>query len=455
MSSRCWTASSPPSTRTAARSSCAVHLASARPRCSTRWRPRRRRAGCACCARRASRPSRPSRTPDCAGCSGRSCDRRSTRQRSRWRRCARPSITPRQDAPPDLFAVAMAALTVLTTAADELPVVVLVDDLHWLDAPSTEALGFVLRRIQDDAIVAVTATRHDGPGDREAREMVLQPLVPAAARTLLERTAHALPPPNQRQILRLADGNPLAIIELALADAHGSHAPLRSDDAIPLTARLIDAFAQRAVGLDDAARAVLLAAALAPGTTRDEIVRAAAVAADTAPSYDALDDTIDAGLLTDDDAAVAFRHPLARAAVITTSTRSERRTMHRSLATVISEPERNVWHRAQAAVAARREPRGRARGPRPSPLRPADRRPPGARRRADRRHRRAGPPAHRRRGTGHRPRRPPPRPPPGGDGRSARTERRRPPAPARPAHRVRRRRPPRRAAVPRADRPVT
>ena len=94
--------------------------------------------------------------------------------------------------PPDLFAVAMAALTVLTVAADALPVVLLVDDLQWFDGPSTDVLGFVMRRIHDDAIVAFVAGRPEAPRYGDAHELVLSPLVPADATALLEpRRRHA------------------------------------------------------------------------------------------------------------------------------------------------------------------------------------------------------------------------------------------------------------------------
>ena len=263
-----------------------------------------------------------------------------------------PSTTSPPGDPPDLFAVAMAALTVLTAAADALPVVLVVDDLHWFDAPSADVLGFVMRRIHDDAIVAFVACRPDAARQGDARELELPPLDPSdargAARAQRRRAADAQSPRDPA----LGGGQPAGDRRAGpRRQPPVTHASLRIDEEIPLTARLIDAFAQRTVGLDDTARAVLLAAALAPGTNSDEIVRVPrASAAGTSPSHAALDVAVDAGLLIDDDAHVAFRHPLARAAVIATSTRSERRTMHDSLAAIIKEPERNLWHRAQAAV---------------------------------------------------------------------------------------------------------
>src|SRR5215218_8820412 len=48
----------------------------------------------------------------------------------------------------DRFIIAAATLTLLGAAAERRPLLAVVDDVHWLDAPSAEVLGFVARRLQ-------------------------------------------------------------------------------------------------------------------------------------------------------------------------------------------------------------------------------------------------------------------------------------------------------------------
>src|SRR5258708_39638712 len=48
-------------------------------------------------------------------------------------------------APPDLFLVALAALELLTADASRAPLLVVVDDAHWLDRSSRDVLTFVAR----------------------------------------------------------------------------------------------------------------------------------------------------------------------------------------------------------------------------------------------------------------------------------------------------------------------
>jgi predicted ATPase len=65
----------------------------------------------------------------------------------------------KDDAPPEHFHIAMAALDLLSEVAAESPLLILVEDAHWLDGPSADVLAFVARRIESDSIVLLAATR--------------------------------------------------------------------------------------------------------------------------------------------------------------------------------------------------------------------------------------------------------------------------------------------------------
>src|SRR5262249_51617974 len=89
----------------------------------------------------------------------------------------------------DRFAVGAATLNLLATAAEKEPLLILVDDVHWLDGPSTDALRFAARRLFADRVAVILATRL-GEGTElewpDAEELVVAPLDAAGSRTLLE-----------------------------------------------------------------------------------------------------------------------------------------------------------------------------------------------------------------------------------------------------------------------------
>jgi hypothetical protein len=101
---------------------------------------------------------------------------------------------------PDLFVVALAALNLLAEAADRIPLLLLVDDAHWLDPPSVQALGFIARRIESEPIAVLVALRdgHVGPLDLAGLpELSLSALDAQAAAALLDARARPPAPPGE------------------------------------------------------------------------------------------------------------------------------------------------------------------------------------------------------------------------------------------------------------------
>ncbi|HQR27976.1 MAG TPA: helix-turn-helix transcriptional regulator, partial [Nocardioides sp.] len=146
-------------------------------------------------------------------------------------------------------------------------------------------------------------------------------------------------------LLALAEGNPLALLELA-----GDDLDVLATDPAELPARVPDtvtaAFARRLDLLDDACRAALLVAAVCGG---DLLVTTQACALlGVAP--DALAEAEDAGLVSVRAGQIAFRHPLVRAAVYSGAGARERREAHAAVAQALPEgdDDRRAWHLAEA-----------------------------------------------------------------------------------------------------------
>ncbi len=153
---------------------------------------------------------------------------------------------------PDVFLIGLATLGVLTESAATTPLLVVVDDAHWLDRSSAEVLAFVARRL--DMEVGALALR--GPR-RRAEPPRWEPTFPsfslsglddATSRTLLDVNGATLTADLQKRILAEAAGNPLALIELPTVTA-GLESTLIWQP-LPLTARLEAAFTTRLNALD-------------------------------------------------------------------------------------------------------------------------------------------------------------------------------------------------------------
>jgi DNA-binding CsgD family transcriptional regulator len=254
----------------------------------------------------------------------------------------------------DRFLVSAAALTLLAAAAEDGPVLCLVDDAQWLDVPSADSLVFTARRLDAEGIVILFAAREgevrrfDAPG---LDELGVGELDQDSAEVLLDRAAGEASPSVRERLLAEAAGNPLALLELP-AGLSSPQLAGRGElpDAIPLSSRLQAAFRQRIEALPRSAQAALLSAAAEDEGELAVILRAAG---ELALPLDALDPAEEAGLIETDDLTLRFRHPLVRSAAYQTATLGERRRAHGALANAFSaggRTEAALWHRAMATL---------------------------------------------------------------------------------------------------------
>ena len=144
--------------------------------------------------------------------------------------------------PPDRLVVSNAALALLRQVATGGPLLLVIDDLPWLDRSSADVLGFVARRLTGGRVGLVSAARSDAKTffDGTALPVLqLHPLAPEAANTLLRRRYPTLAPGVRRRLLDVACGNPLALLELPAALSGRQRTSLQSLPAVlPLSSRL-------------------------------------------------------------------------------------------------------------------------------------------------------------------------------------------------------------------------
>jgi hypothetical protein len=251
---------------------------------------------------------------------------------------------------PDRFLVGLAALSLLSYAAEEDPLICLVDDQQWLDQASAQVLSFIARRLGAESVGLVFATRALGGDLAGLPELAVEGLRKADARALLDGALTG--PVDARvcdQIVAETRGNPLALLELprtltAAELAGGFGLPA----AIPITRSIEESFRRRIVVLPADSRRLLVLAAADP-TGDPALVWWAA--SRLGISAEAAGAAAEAGL-AEFGLRVRFRHPLVRSAAYWSAPIQERRQAHGALAEAIdpqADPDRRAWHRAQAA----------------------------------------------------------------------------------------------------------
>ncbi|GAA1121795.1 LuxR family transcriptional regulator [Kribbella jejuensis] len=249
---------------------------------------------------------------------------------------------------PDRFMVGLAVLSLISDLADEQPVLVVVDDVQWLDTATAQTLGFVARRIGAEAVGLLFGAREPGVELSGLPELGVDGLPDDDALALLGSAVEfLLDEPIRNRIVAETRGNPLALLELPrgltatqLAAGFG----LVGQQGLP--GRIEQSFLRQADTLPAPTRQLLLVAAAEP-MGDPVLVRRAADQLGIDEVFAEID-----GLVTLGE-RVTFRHPLVRSALYGSASATERRAVHLALADATDEaadPDRRAWHRAAAAT---------------------------------------------------------------------------------------------------------
>ncbi|MEV7326359.1 AAA family ATPase [Streptomyces sp. NPDC093970] len=253
--------------------------------------------------------------------------------------------------PPGITEVAAAMLSLIAAAATDRPLFFAIDDAHWFDGESARVCAFVMRRAGAVDGRGLITVRSDMPSvfdDTGLDEIEVGPLPGQDAAALLELTGGKLDQDGRERVLRWAEGNPLALVELPRTAAQMPADLSGQDPPLPLTRRLEGLYAHRISGLTPATQEALLLAALD------------GLASVTGPRRPVLekrlgdvDEAIDRGLLIVDPVSgqLGFRHPLVRSAVVQLASPNRRRAAHAELAALYPHDlERRAHHLSEAVL---------------------------------------------------------------------------------------------------------
>jgi DNA-binding CsgD family transcriptional regulator len=254
-------------------------------------------------------------------------------------------------APIDPRTLGVAVRSTLQALAED-GLVLAIDDLQWLDAPSARALAFAVRRLPEARVLLLWTRRLDGQRTPSPLEEALDPdhvhVVPlgslsvgAVHRIIVSRYGKPVPRPTLLRLHEVSGGNPFYALELARAldSEDGRRDPTQP---LPVPERLEELLAARLRTFTSATHDALVLAATDARLTPTQL-RAAGIE----PA--ALDPALVEGIVELADGIVRFTHPLLASVLYQALAPGERRQAHRRLAEVADEPLARARHLALSA----------------------------------------------------------------------------------------------------------
>lgn len=264
---------------------------------------------------------------------------------------------PRQR-PPEPGVIAAAFRSALLALSGSAPLVVVIDDVQWLDRPSGAAVGFAFRRIEREPVGLLCAQRVEMPGAELPLELARARLHAEALalgglsigplhHMLRVRLDTSFARTTLRRIEAESGGNPFIALEIGRALARRGITRAGSA-ALPVPDTLSGLVDERLRELPPGPAAALQIVAVMPGAPIGRYLAAGADAAD-------LDAAVLAGILDTDGGRLRFSHPLLASAVTAAIPPARHRDLHAIAARLTRTPEERARHRA-LAVAGRSAP---------------------------------------------------------------------------------------------------
>ncbi|HET6698833.1 MAG TPA: AAA family ATPase [Nocardioidaceae bacterium] len=259
------------------------------------------------------------------------------------------------DAVGDRHLIYLATLNLLSEAGTQNPVLVVVDDAHWLDDASAAALLFSARRLDSEAVSILFAVRDEAYEHIDLSDLPVLTVAgvdeEAAGALIADQVPVHVAPEVRTELITHTRGNPLGLVELTRAlSPEQLSGRERLPSRLPLTRGVEAAFLDRYRRLPKPAQTLLLVAAADDSGQVATITRAAATLGAGAEALDAAEES---GLLrAESGGGLVLHHPLVRSAIYGAATTSRRRQAHRALAEALAdsaEDDRRAWHLAASA----------------------------------------------------------------------------------------------------------
>lgn len=282
-----------------------------------------------------------------------------------------PLLAPGAGAVAQPYAVGAQLLALLDELQSDVPVCVVLDDFQWVDDPSAEALGFVLRRLWADAVLTVltlrSGTRQDALAQRlsvmertgHVERVRLHEFTTEEVLELSGRLGHDFGIEVARHLHERVGGNPLHVATVLRSMPTGDTDPLGHDTGLTLALTVRAQVAR----LPSQTRQVLEALAVADTTTHLPVLGELAKVEDVTG---ALEPALSAGLVEQDPldpaSPVRLRHSLQHDAIYAGLPPTRRRALHLRAASLVDTAS-GLAHRfaaadhADAALAAELEAR--------------------------------------------------------------------------------------------------
>ena len=247
--------------------------------------------------------------------------------------------------------VSLATLSVLVTLGRDRPVLLVIDDLDWVDAATSAVLAFVLPRLGRAAIRVLATQRVAQPSldplgfarAMPTERIWLEPLTMGALHALIaDRLGLTLPRLTLARLHAMSGGNPFHALEIGRALQRLPALP-RPGEPLPIPNAVGDLTRAHLAAASESTREVLLVAAAAGSPTFELLSETCGPAADGA-----LTEAMDIGLVSLAAGVVRFAHPTLASVLYGDASAAARRRAHARLADVLVEAEPRARHLALA-----------------------------------------------------------------------------------------------------------